>query len=253
LISRVEPANAGYNPARPRRHVRRTTTIYALFFFIAHHQAGVSAVAFAIAALIAIPLARFRRPLAASGAVIAALVVSIGNGVFGGGLADALVYRHGLTGEAMTVGSAGDHAGGRYGRDLACEVVILTRDGRTVRGRFHGDDAILYPRSNRDLTGADYPARVGDVFHVRYLADDPDAFVILTDDQSAWASARRCRRLAQDVWRASISTSADRSRPEQRPAYVAAVAAYLSGGCGGEGRDLQALRRTRTVASDSLS
>ena len=203
-----------------------------------------------IAALIAIPLVRLRRPLAASGTVVGALVISIANGLFGGGLADGLVYRHGLTGEAMTVGRAGDQAGGRYSRDSACEVVILTRDGRTVRGRFHGDDAILYPRSGEDLTGADYPTRVGDVFHVRYLADDPDAFVIVTDDQSAWASARRCRRLAQDVWRASNSTGA---RLEQRPAYVAAVEAYLSGGCGGEGRNLQALRRMRTAVNDSRS
>jgi hypothetical protein len=191
--------------------------------------------------------------LAASGAVAAALVISIANGMFGGGLADALVYRHGLTGQAMTVGHTGDRVGGRYSRDSACEVVILTRDGRTVRGRFQGDDAILYPRSSEDLTGADYPTRVGDAFHVRYLADDPDAFVIVTDDQSAWASARRCRRLAQDVWRASNSIAADGRRPEQTPAYVAAVEAYLAGGCGGEGRNLQALRMMRTAANDSRS
>jgi hypothetical protein len=221
-----------------------------LLFFIAHHQAGVGAVAFAIAALIAIPLVRFRRPFMASGAVIGALVISIANGVFGGALADALVYRHGLTGEAMTVESAAGHAGGRSSRDSACEVVIQTRDGRTVRGRFQGDDAILYPRSSEDLAGGDYPTQVGDVFHVRYLADDPDAFVIVTDDESAWASARRCRRLAQDVWRASNSTG---TRLEQRPAYVAAVEAYLSGGCGGEGRSLQALRKMRTAANDGRS
>jgi hypothetical protein len=223
-----------------------------LFFFIAHHQAGVGALAFAIGALIAIPLVRFRRPLAASGAVVGALVISVANGLFGGGLADALVYRHGLTGEAITVARTDAQAReARYSDDSACEVVILTRDGRTVRGRFHGDDAILYPRSGEDLTGADYPTRVGDVFHVRYLAEDPDAFVIVTDDQSAWASARRCRRLAQDVWRASNSTDTDRARLEQRPAYVAAVEAYLSGGCGGEGRNLQALRTMRTAANDS--
>lgn len=198
---------------------------------------------FAIGALIAIPLVRLRRPFAASGAVVAALVVSIANGLFGGALADAMVYRHGVTGEAMTVGRADAAARpGRYSDNSACEVVIRTQDGRTVRGRFHGDDAILYPRSGQDLAGADYPTRVGDVFHVRYLPDDPDAFVIVTDDQSAWASARRCRRLAQNVWQAGNSTGTDRAPKQQRPQYVAAVEAYLAGGCGGEGRDLKALR-----------
>ena len=225
-----------------------------MFFVIAHHQAGVGAVVFTIAALIAIPLVRFRRPVAASGVGVAALSMSIANGVFGGALADDLVYRHGLTGEAMTIARADAQASAaRSGGDATCEVVIRTRDGRTVHGRFHGDDAILYPRSGEDPAGADYPTRVGDIFHVRYLPDDPDAFVIVTDDESAWASARRCRRLAQNVWQAGDSTMTHRVSMEQRPEYVAAVEAYLAGGCGGEGRDLRALHRMQTAANDARS
>ena len=97
------------------------------------------------------------------------------NGLFGGGPADALVYRHGVTGETVEVERA--------------------------------------------------------------------------DDQSA----RRCRRLAQDVWRASETTDARHARLEQRPDYVAAVQAYLACGCGGEGRDVRALRKMQTAANDPRS
>jgi hypothetical protein len=51
-----------------------------------------------------------------------------------------------------------------------------------------------------------------------------------------------CAALAQGVLRASAA-GAGQSGPDQRPEYAGAVQAYLAGGCGGEGRDLRALRQ----------
>lgn len=118
-------------------------------------------------------------------AAIGALLICIPFGTpalffFGSRLTAPLVYHYGTPGQAVIVSSR--DTGNIYNdRPVRRYTVMLQKaDGERMETHFDSSDFNVYP-SRREVR---YPA-VGQPFRVRYLAGQPEAFVILPDDAGA--------------------------------------------------------------------
>jgi len=222
------------------------TGVYWLIFFIAQHRVLTGAALIAVAVAIAVLLVIRRRRIAAGAAIATAIVLAMVNGFLGSGLANALVYQHGLAGQARDVGSHNTFA--KLNKNsawiYAYTVLITGADGQVIRTEFRAYDTILYPRFDGAITSADYPSKLGDVFDVRYLPGHPDAFVIVTDDESPWASGHRCDGFVNAVGDLKYKFDPDPTNPQYRPQYSAAIRALIASGCVTDADQIQTLRQT---------
>ena len=218
-----------------------------LVFFIGHHVVLTGVVLLALAALGAVLLFRAKKPLPAIGIIAAALVLAVVNAFGGAGFANGLVYAHGQPGQARTVGRENTYAklNKRSGAWIyQYEVLITARDGQIVRTRFRDYTRVLYPAFTYPVTSADYPAQIGDQFNVRYLPGHPEAFVIVTNDHSAWAGPHACRTVSNDLLRIKHKYDPDPTNPKYPPLYIAAIRAYLASGCETDAAQTASLNQT---------
>jgi hypothetical protein len=101
---------------------------------------------------------------------------------FGSRLTAPLIYRYGSPAQAVIVSSK--ETGNIYNnRPVQRYTVILQKaDGERVETQFDSSDFNIYPSRGE----VRYPA-VGQPFQVRYLADQPRSFVLLTEGGSTAA------------------------------------------------------------------
>ncbi|QYE32990.1 MULTISPECIES: hypothetical protein [Sphingosinicellaceae] len=127
--------------------------------------------------------------------VVAALVANL---VFGTALANRLLHRFGTVAAATVTGSYATSTQYNSHDVVGYHVMLRGSDGRTAATSFEDDDFNVYPPHN----ATSYPGP-GDVFTVRYLPGFSSDFTILSDDNSPWAQARRCRSLTDAVTQAA--------------------------------------------------
>jgi hypothetical protein len=139
---------------------------------------------------------------------IAALILEM---LFGTSWADRLLHYYGTAAAATITDSYGTSVQYNSHNVMGYHVLVRPPRGGTIATGFEDDDFNVYPPHNATT----YP-EVGGIFTVRYFPVSPSNFVIISDDGSPWALARRCaeQRRAHDmaVNRARFSkSSADRA------------------------------------------
>ena len=154
--------------------------------------------------------------------VIAALVANL---VFGDALATRLLHRFGTAAAATVTGSYGTSVQYNNHDVVGHHIILRGFDGRAVVTSFEDDDFNVYPPHNATT----YPG-AGDVFTVRYLRRFPGDFTILTEDDSPWAKARRCRSFSAAVAQAAQRAVFSRAAADHA-AWLAASRGAAAAGC----------------------
>jgi hypothetical protein len=129
----------------------------------------------------------FRKAGRGATIVLAAFIGFILFVLFGSWLTVPLIYRYGESGEGVVTGQY--RTADFYNDEpvIGFNVIIRKADGGIVRTAFRSDSFNVYPPANR----VRYPT-AGARFNVRYLPDHPEDFVIVANDDSAWARSLRC-------------------------------------------------------------
>jgi hypothetical protein len=154
---------------------------------------------------------------------------------FGGHyLNSILIYRFGEQGIARITGSYATSTQYNEHDVVGYHVLVKTPEGKTVETGFEDDDFNVYPSHNR----VSYPS-VGDNFNVRYLRHFPGAFVMITNDDSAWAVNLRCTQLNNALYEASQKYNFDRNKQEYRDGYIMAIQAVIDNRCYTDSTDLE--------------
>jgi len=146
----------------------------------------------------------------------------------GPALSGYLVYTFGKTGQGRIVGTFVMEHDGPVVISSGYHGLIRTADGRAVFSDFDDWDGLDYPPLPRFLM--DYPPQ-GEDFSVRYLADFPGDFVILTNKDNAWALAAICQGPQRALESARSSHDFVKADKRLRDAYRAAIQKYIDRGC----------------------
>jgi hypothetical protein len=226
---RAELAAASHAWQPPERPLRRDSapllTLVRLMWLAAHH--GFDLVPASILASILIGFISYRLR---SSLVLCLVPVVFGaaivNLVMGADWADGLIYRHGIPAQATITGSFPTNIIYNNQDVVGFHVLIRPADGSVMETSFRTDDFNVYPPRNRTR----YPD-TGDVFTVRYLPGHPDAFVIIRNDDSPWATRLRCEGLAVEADQADHKVKFAPGNMAFRRVAQAAQAALQASGC----------------------
>jgi hypothetical protein len=145
---------------------------------------------------------------------------------FGSGISTRLIHRYGVDGEALVTGQFDTDTMYNDQQVYGYNVLIRSKDGRTVETSFRTDSFNVWPPRN----AVTYPA-TGARFTARYLPDHPTDFIILSDDNSQWARGVRCGELEGKMSEASSKAGFAGGDPKYRQQYRDAVAAARAAGC----------------------
>lgn len=166
--------------------------------------------------------------------LLANVVLAFANVFVGSALATRLLYRVGTPGRAEVVSSYG--TGGQYNNQNVRGYLVLlrTQPGQTIETSFEDDDFNVYPPHN----AVTYPG-VGDTFTARYLPTFPHDFIIVSDDDSPWATQLRCQQQLDDLHEARTKHEFDLHNETYKQAYLAAIQRIIAGRCYADSLDLQ--------------
>ena len=167
--------------------------------------------------------------------LIVCVIGSVVNVLIGSYTATVVVYNVGEKGTAKITGS--HRTGSRYNhRDVrGYNVLIRTSENAVVESYFEDDYFNVYPPSNQVW----YPP-AGVVFTVHYLRSFPGDFVIISNDDSPWASSLRCMKLIRKLNEAKAKYYFDTAKEPYRLAYIDAIHEYIDGKCYASDGELQA-------------
>ncbi len=226
---RTKLATASHAWQPPERPLPRDSapflTLVRLMWLAAHHGFDLVPAAILASILIGFISHRLRSSLILylAPVVFAAAIVNL---VMGADWADGLIYRHGIPAQATITGSFPTNTIYNNQDVVGFHVLIRPADGSVMETSFRTDDFNVYPPRNRTR----YPD-TGDVFTVRYLPGYPDAFVIIRDDDSPWATRLRCEDLAAKADQADHKVNFAPGNMAFRRAAQAAQAALQASGC----------------------
>jgi hypothetical protein len=150
------------------------------------------------------------------------------NMFFGTYFVGNLVYMAGDIGSAVTVSTK--QTNNQYNHQWIYEhtVIIETKDGVKYEAAFDDSDFNIFPSPD---DGYVYPS-VGEKFSVKYLARNPKAFVIISDDDSPYAKKIRCGGLRQAFDEAKRKLKYDSLNTDYKEKYIKARDEYNNKGCG---------------------
>lgn len=164
--------------------------------------------------------------------ILIGVLLGVGNLIWGPDLSAVLVHRFGTQGQATVTGTFDTGNSYNNRRVMGYNVLINTRDRRTIETSFEDDDFNVYPPAN----GVYYPQQ-GDRFNVSYIGSFPKDFIIISNDDSPWARALRCFELTSALREAD---SKQRFAPDSlafRKSYEDAAQAARAAGCETDAND----------------
>jgi hypothetical protein len=226
---RAPPATASHAWQPPVRPLPRDGALFLTFVHLmwlaAQHGFGLMPASILASILIGFISTKLRNSLI-SCLVPIVFGAAILNLVMGADWADGLIYRHGIPAQATVTGSFPTNTIYNNHDVVGFHVLIRPADGSVMETSFRTDDFNVYPPRNRTR----YPD-TGDVFTVRYLPGHPDAFVIIRNDDSPWATRLRCEDLAAKADQADQKVNFAPGNMAFRRASQAAQAALQASGC----------------------
>nr|WP_298995919.1 hypothetical protein [uncultured Allomuricauda sp.] len=107
------------------------------------------------------------------------------------------------------------------------DVLIKAENGETMEMSFESNDFNLYPKPAGSFN---YPLH-GETFNVRYLETNPEAFVIVTDDNSHYSKQSKCEKMLRELNNSKNKHGFDSENTSFRENYRKAIANYLEFDC----------------------
>ena len=210
--------------------------IVSILFTIAEHEimslfAGIAIGLILIYVSIKFSPVKNNKPLRISLRILSVIILLYGflvNLFFGTLLVGNLVYSAGETGSAVTVSIK--QTNNQYNNHWVNEhtIILETNDGGKYETTFEDSDFNIFPEPKN---GYVYPA-VGEKFSVKYLKNNPKAFVIISDDDSPYAKKIRCSNLREVYDEAKQKLKYDSLNSGYREKYIKARDEYINNGCG---------------------
>lgn len=151
------------------------------------------------------------------------------NVFFGHTIAGNLIYRFGETGNAVTVNTR--QTNNQYNDYWIMEhsIILETKEGQKYETTFEDADFNIYPTPEQ---GYDYP-RIGEKYSIKYLRNDPKAFIIISDDGSQYAIRIHCENLMNILNEAYQKYKFDSLNSVYKNKYLKAKEDYDKFGCAG--------------------
>ena len=168
------------------------------------------------------------------GLLVANFALSVLNILGGSFVRTALIYKLGETGQATVTGSYGTSTQYNSHNVVGYNVLLKTAAGQLVETSFEDDDFNVYPAHNSTT----YPD-VNDRFTVRYLPGHPNDFIIISNDDSAWASSLRCEEHLDALHEARRKYDFDTTNTTNRQHYVDAIHVVIDNKCYTDSIDLR--------------
>ena len=155
------------------------------------------------------------------------LLASILMVIFGTEFTNQLIYQHGQIGEGLVVNTF--ETGDLYNEEpvIQYDALIKTQTGETVKTSFENTDFNLYPTPAGRYN---YPSQ-GVRFTVKHLKNNPKAFVIINNDDSAYAVGKSCAEQLQRVNTAKSQYDFDSNNSSFKESYRKSIEAYLALNC----------------------
>jgi len=210
--------------------------IISILFTIAEHEiislfAGIAIGLILIYVSIKFSPVKNNKPLRISLRILSVIILLYGflvNLFFGTLLVGNLVYSAGETGSAVTVSTK--QSNNQYNNHWVYEhtIILETKDGSKYETTFEDSDFNIFPEPEN---GYVYPA-VGEKFSVKYLKNNPKAFVIVSDDDSPYAKKIRCSNLREVYDEAKQKLKYDSLNSGYKEKYINARDEYNNNGCG---------------------
>jgi hypothetical protein len=151
---------------------------------------------------------------------------SIINIPFGAAIATALLYHTGEKGVAQVTSTYKTSTQYNNHRVIGYKVLLKTKEGETIETGFEDDDFIVYPHHN----SVTYPDE-NVTFTVHYLPQFPRDFVIISNDDSPWASGMNCSKLTTKLYEARARYNFDKTCLKFRKEYIQAINALIKSHC----------------------
>ena len=147
--------------------------------------------------------------------------------MFGTDFTNKLIYDHGQIGEGLVVDIY--ETGDMYNEEpvVQYDAMIKTQTGETVETSFKNTDFNLYPDPEGKYS---YPAQ-GVPFTVKHITNSPKTFVIVTDDNSAYAAGKSCAEKLNKLNTAKSQHDFAPNNPSYKENYRKAIELYLDSEC----------------------
>lgn len=155
-------------------------------------------------------------------------VLTLMNLLMGSQVSSWSIYKHGETGTGTVVSQR--ETGDIYNDEpvIGYNVLLETADGQMVETSFESWDFNLYPRPEGGRYNYPEP---GVEFAVKYLPQNPNRFVILSDKPSEYSEAANCQNLKTMMEEAERKMNFAKENQQYRSEYESAKEFYENAGC----------------------
>lgn len=150
------------------------------------------------------------------------------NMFLGSRVTNSIIDKNGVLGTAIITDMAGTGDYYNYEESIQYNVLIKTKEGKTMETSFDSADHNVYPTPAEGKFS--YPDQ-GVEFSVKYLPDAPEHFIILLNEDSAFAKELGCEELLKQLNSAEQKMNFDQTNQEFKADYERLQKAYNEKEC----------------------
>ena len=171
-------------------------------------------------------LGRKKFPIASKLAIVLPIWGVI-NLIYGGEWNAEYVYNHGLKGTGVVISIEPTNNRINDVEVVNYHCLIKTKDGTTIKAYFENSGTVFYPQNSLELL-----PQIGEQFSVKYMANNAENFIILTNDsKSGFSNKMECTQLLQEIASAQAAYNFDPSDKEKAKAFRSMLNQFLKGPC----------------------
>jgi hypothetical protein len=149
------------------------------------------------------------------------------NLIYGGEWNNDYVAKHGIKSTGVVLRIVPTNRWVNHVQQISYECLIRTKNGKTTEVQFVNDGNIFYPEQELWI-----PPAIGETFPVKYIQNDPQNFIILTNEPgNRYSSKFSCTEILMKIAPAKTAYEFDRNDPTRKKTYRNVLEQYLQAPC----------------------
>jgi len=137
------------------------------------------------------------------------------------------VAKHGVKSTGVVLRIVPTNRWVNHVQQVSYECLIRTKNGKTTEVQFVNNGNIFYPEQELWI-----PPTIGETFPVKYIPNDPQNFIILTNEPgSQYSSKFSCTEILMKIAPAKTAYEFDRNDPARKKTYRNILEQYLQTPC----------------------